>query len=142
MMRSTGTRRQGAAIVYAMAVIAVIAILTADVAQNIMAGRRLLESRHNRLQSLWLARSGFEVSVAKLLSNPEYRGEESELIADGRIRLTLEKLPQATDTYRVKCTGLFPANERLVSRHEAERVIRRIKDGDAIRIEVQTPKAP
>src|SRR5436309_11309530 len=123
MMTRNNRSRRGAAVIYALAITAVVAILTADVAQHVMATRRLLEGRHHHLQAVWLARSGIEVATAKLLSDADYKGEQFEAIVAGQVDLKIEKTSSSPAIYTINSSALFPAGERTAIHHSLQRIV-------------------
>src|SRR5215212_5186987 len=101
--RHCHSRRSGAAIMWALVVLAVLAVTTATAAWQFGAARRGLAWRHDRLQAEWLARSGCELAAARLLAGPaDYTGETVEPIPDAKVVIVVEK-DAKPDTFRVRC---------------------------------------
>jgi type II secretory pathway pseudopilin PulG len=110
---SVGRRpRSGIAILWALVVLSVLGVMSASVAWHFVAVRRTLEGRQNRIQALWLARSGAELAAARLLADPDgYAGEVVEPIPEGQVRITVEKDPDRPNTYRIRCEAHYPAGD-------------------------------
>src|SRR5947209_15189026 len=112
MMRSHGTsgrRRAGVALLWAMIVLGVLGIMSAAAAWQFVSARRVLERRQHKVQALWLARSGGELAAARLLADPNgYAGEEVEPVPEGRVKITVQKDAARPDGYRIKCEAQYP----------------------------------
>jgi hypothetical protein len=136
-LRDPVCRRSGAALLWALVVLGVLAVTSATAVWQIGAARRGLSLRQNRLQAVWLARSGFELAAGRLLADPaDYSGETLELVPESRVRVIVEKDSTQPDTYRVRAEATFPVGDRTeVSRSLTRRIAIRA-DGDRKRIEV------
>ena len=132
--------RSGLALLWALIVLTVLGATTAAACWQFAAARRALEARQNRLQALWLARSGVEIAAARLLTDPDgYTGELVEPIPEAQVRITVQKDPDRPDTYQIRCEARYPASgsgsvERLVTRTATRRT-----DPSGPRIELATP---
>ncbi len=96
IFRRNNQRRRGLTVIYALVILAVLSALMALAVQNVASARRVLRSRADQLQSQWLARAGLEIAVGKIQSDPNYRGEVVELIADARVEIKVDKDADAT----------------------------------------------
>ena len=136
-LRDRDRRRSGAALLWALVVLGVLSVTSATAVWQIGAARRGLTLRQNRLQTVWLARSGFELAAARLQADSaDYSGETLELVPESRVRVIVEKDPTQPDTYRVRSEATFPVGDRTeVSRSLTRRIAIRT-DGDRKRIEV------
>jgi hypothetical protein len=65
----------------------------------------------NRTQAEWLARSGAELAVARLLADEKYTGETVAPIAAGPVTIAVIKDPAKPDTYSIRCEATFPADD-------------------------------
>ena len=114
MMRSrdtSGRRRAGVALLWAMIVLGVLGIMSAAAAWQFVSARRVLERRQNKVQALWLARSGGELAAARLLADPNgYAGEEVEPVPEGRVKITVQKDAAKPEAYQIRCEAQFPAS--------------------------------
>jgi type II secretory pathway pseudopilin PulG len=144
-MTITGRRtpRSGAAILWALVVLAVLSVMTATAAWQFGAARRGLEQRQNRLQAVWLARAGCELAAAGLLTDPDgYTGKTAEPIPDGRVTITVEKASADPDTYHVRCEANYPVGDRAEVSKSATRTVIRRTDGGKPRVEVTAADGP
>src|SRR5580704_3767050 len=102
-------RRAGIAALFALIVLGVLAVASAAAAWQFTTARRVLERRQNKVQALWLARSGGELAAARLLADPiGYAGEEVELIPEARVKIAIQKDSARPDGYRIKCEAHYP----------------------------------
>jgi hypothetical protein len=129
--------------VWALVVLAVLAVTTATAAWQFGAARRGLAWRHNRLQAEWLARSGCELAAARLLADPaDYTGETVELIPEAKVVVVVEKDAAKPDTFRVRCEASYPVGERTEVSRAVVRTVTRHADGDRTRIEMTAAGEP
>jgi hypothetical protein len=99
-----------------------------------------LENRQNRLQAMWLARSGAELAAARLLADADgYTGETAEPVTGGQVRVTVEKDPAKPDTYRIKCEARYPEDGPGSFAHTLTRSATRRTDGGQVRVELTDP---
>ena len=129
--------RRGAAAVWVLVVLSVLTAVTAVAVREFASTRRVLGARENRAQAAWLARSGCELAVARLLAADSYTGEVVSPLPESEVRITVTK--DAADTYRVECEAKYPAMGRGVVVASAARTVKRVGDKDAPRIEVTGP---
>jgi type II secretory pathway pseudopilin PulG len=129
--------RRGAAAVWALVVLAVLAATTAAVTAQLLANRRWLDQRHNQLQAAWLARAGAELAAARLLTDPSgYTGEAVEPIPASQVRVDVHREPGSPDTFRVTSEARYPTDGQVVVLRSVERRLRRTVANDRVRIEV------
>jgi hypothetical protein len=101
--------RSGIAVIWVLIIFTVLAATSAAAAWQFSTCRRMLERRQNRVQVLWLARSGAELAAARLLAEPDgYTGETVAPIAESRVRITVEKDAARANTYKVRCEAQYP----------------------------------
>jgi hypothetical protein len=88
-----------------------VGVMSTAVAWQFAAVRRGLEVRANRVQALWLARSGGELAAARLMADPNgYTGETVEPITDSQVRIIVEKDTAKPETYRIRCEARYPVD--------------------------------
>ncbi|MBX7104999.1 MAG: hypothetical protein K1X57_13015 [Gemmataceae bacterium] len=85
-MTRNGKSRRGAALIYAMVVLAVIAAMMGHAAREVIAGRRAVERYHRRVQARLLVQSGREILAVRQKADAQYPGEVLEMPA-GRITI-------------------------------------------------------
>jgi hypothetical protein len=138
-MLSSATRtsaRRGTALLIAMVAIVIVSAVAAAVVWQCLAGRRVLEHRHNQLQAEWLARAGVELAADRLLTDPAgYRGEVVEPVPGAEVRIEVRAGPGA-DVFRVTSFAVFPRKDREAVRRSAARTFRRTSQGGRVRLEV------
>src|SRR4051794_32206460 len=112
-MGSRSSARSGAALLWALVILAVLAVTSATSAWQFGAPRRTLAIRQNRLQTVWLARSGCELAAARLAADPTvYTGETVAPIEDAEVKITIEKDAEKPETFRVRCEANYPVDQR------------------------------
>lgn len=142
-LRDPACRRSGAALLWALVVLGVLSVTSATAVWQIGAARRGLNLRQNRLQTVWLARSGCELAASRLLADPaDYRGETLEPVPESRVRVTVEKDPTQPGTFRVRSEATFPVGDRNEVARSLTRRIAIRAEGDRKRIEVLPDDAP
>jgi hypothetical protein len=128
--------RRGTALLIAVVAIALVSAVAAAVVWQCLAGRRVLEHRHNQLQAEWLAGAGVELAADRLLTDPAgYRGESVEPIPGAEVRIEVRPGP-GTDVFRVTCSARFPKGDREAVGRSAARTFRRTSRGGRVRLEV------
>jgi type II secretory pathway component PulK len=135
-----GRPRSGVAVLWALLVLTLLGVTTAAATWQIAAARRALEGRQNRLQTLWLARSGVELAVARLLADPNgYAGEVVAPVPESEVRITVQKDPARTDTYQIRSEARYPASGPGSIGQLLTRTATRRTDGQRVRVELATP---
>ena len=74
--------RSGIAVAWVLVILTVLSVTSATAAWQFSTGRRMLERRQNRVQALWLARSGGELAAARWFSDAGCRPIEALAYAD------------------------------------------------------------
>jgi hypothetical protein len=111
-MIERSTAREGMALVLAVVILAMVTAMMGIIAWQTNAARRLLNSRQQQLQAIWLARSGIEYGYAHLAAEPEHYKEESiELIPLGQVLISVERDPKSRNHFRITCQARYPSNE-------------------------------
>jgi hypothetical protein len=127
-------------------VLAVVAAVSVAATGRFVLARREADAYRNRLQAEWLARSGYELAVGKLLANPDgYTGETATPIPNGEVKIVVGKETVGKDVYRVECTARYPAGDRAAVVRTVTRTVKRTDDAGRARIEPATgesAKAP
>jgi len=132
--RSTPARK-GAALMGVLIAIAIVSmILTAITWQNV-ANRKLVQRRQHQLQSAWLARSGVETAIARLLKDPAYKGETIKSMQSSRVKITVVPQKDEADIFHITSEARFPDHPSEAVVRSAERRFRRITEGNKVRLE-------
>jgi type II secretory pathway component PulK len=135
MRVSQTKKRRGVAMIFVIVVLVVISTLMATVTAQTIGIRRLLSRREQQQQSLWLARSGLELALAHLLTDPKYKGGTTELIPLGQVRVAVQPVPTSADMLEVTSEARFPTDvPDPVMRSVTERY-RRVVEGNGIKLE-------
>ena len=96
-MHSSRSPRIGMALLTALVVMAVFSVIIAVVATQILAQRRLAQTRHRQLQADWLIRAGIERAAVRLLENPSaFQAEYKDLGLDSKVSVNVEKATEKT----------------------------------------------
>jgi hypothetical protein len=122
--------RRGVASVWAVIVLATLTLLLSTGLSATLSGRSWLDRRQAQAQALWLARSGIEITTARLLTDPFEAQETLELVAGTRLDVRLKKTGDVlvmTSEARVE----WPQVTRTL-----ERRCRRVVENGKVRIEV------
>jgi hypothetical protein len=109
--------RPGVACILAVAILAILAIIMATVFAQGLRGRRMGDRRNEQLQTLWLARSGVEVAIARLLEEPLYTGGDIRPVPNSVITV---KVHRHGDRYAV-------ASEARYAVESSAPLVRRLK---------------
>jgi type II secretory pathway component PulJ len=135
---ATQTPRNGAAVLVALIVMALLAVLMSVVAVQVASQRRLIQQRHHQLQATWLARAGVELAVARLLENAaDFHEDKLDLVADSKLNIVVKK--SEPDFYLVTVeAGVGAQNESSVVRTESV-LFRRTEVGGLIRLQAVSP---
>jgi hypothetical protein len=139
------------AAIWVLAVLAIVSGFSAVAVIRTASTRKQLDLSRNRLQANWLAKSGYEIAVGRLLANPDgYTGETVQLIAGGEVKIVIKKglskkadekkkddaKKDADDTgiFRVECEGRYPTGPQVVV-ISSRRVLKRVDGPQGARIE-------
>lgn len=119
--RRSLVRRQGSILVAALVCFLVVALLSAVAVDRVVQGHRETKRRQQQWQAEWLSHSAAERAVARLRSDPEYRGETWQLSelefgthANARPGVaTIAVVPAEGNSSRVRVTvaARYPADE-------------------------------
>ncbi|OWK47004.1 hypothetical protein [Fimbriiglobus ruber] len=128
--------RRGVATIWALVVLSVVSVFSAVAVTRFVAVRRQLDAHRNRLQADWLARAGYELAVARVLSNPEgYAGESVALIPGSEVKITVRKEPGTDGGYRVDSEARYPAGGRETVVRTIHRAVKRVVEPKGVRVE-------
>jgi hypothetical protein len=130
-------RRTGLALMFVVVLLMVFSVLMVSTTAQMAASRRVLSHREHQRQSLWLARSGLELAVAHLLKDPKYRGETTEPIPLGLVRITVEPDKSSDGDLLITSEASFPKDLREVVVRSVSRRYRRVVDGSTVRMEAK-----
>lgn len=140
------TRRSGVALLWALLVLSVLGVTSAVAVREFATARRTVAMQKNRRQAEWLARSGAELAVARLLSDDKYPGETIEPIANGAVRIAVEKDAAKPDVYSIRCEVTFPTADYRAVHSTHTRTATRRTDGGKVTIDLHAgsdaPPAP
>ena len=127
--------RAGAAAIWTMLVIAIVTVMIAATTARFTSARRQTEAYQQRTQCEWLARTGYEIAVAKVIADPEgYPGETIAPIEKCEVKIAVQRDPDTKGVYRVTSEARFPLGTRG-STATVSRSFRRIAGANGIRIE-------
>jgi Tfp pilus assembly protein PilX len=138
-MIQASSKRQGAALMGVLIALAVLSILFVAVTWQNMANRKLVRNRHQQLQSAWLAQSGVETAVARLLKNPAYKGEEAKPMEFSKVKISVLVDKSKENVFQITSEARFPDNEAEAVVRSVTRRYRRIEAGGKIRMEALEP---
>lgn len=129
--------RHAAALIEALVALAAASVLMGTITWQVLANRRLVEHRQHQQQSQWLARAGVELAADRLLSGAgEYRGENLSPVPKSELKIAVHPEPGKKGVYRVVSEARYPTDiKESVARSETRR-LRRMLDGDRVRVEV------
>jgi hypothetical protein len=117
--------RAGAALVVALATLAVLATLMTVILHQMTARRKLLSVQHAALQADWLARSGIQYAIARLLAEPEpFTADLNQLATDCRLRVCVEPAGEQPLTFRISSVATALPDTAAPVRREARCLIR------------------
>lgn len=134
---AAGPPRRGMALIWTAVVLALLAAVLGGVGAQVLANRRAVERRQQKVQALWLARSGVELAVARLLTDPaDYRGETVESIPRSQVRIVVRAEPEG---YEVVSEASFPIGEKAPATQSITRRFRRVVDNVHVRLEALPP---
>jgi type II secretory pathway pseudopilin PulG len=118
--------RSGAAAIWVLVVLAVVAAVSVAATGRFVLARREADAYRNCLQAEWLARSGYELAVGKLIATPDgYTGETATPIPNGEVKIVVGKETAAKEVYRVECTARYPAGDRAAVVRTVTRTVKR-----------------
>jgi hypothetical protein len=125
------THRRGAALVWALAILAVLGVTSGVAVREFSAARRTLSMRENRIQAEWLARGGVELAVGRLLANPDYTGEAAEPLKNAAVQIGVTK---DGDSFVIRSVARFPADDPRAVTWTVSRKAARKTDGKKVSV--------
>jgi type II secretory pathway pseudopilin PulG len=129
-------RRSGVAAIWTMLVIAIVSVMMVATIARFTSARQRVEAYRNSAQSDWLARSGYEIAVAKVLADPEgYKGETISPITNGEVKITVRRDPENKEVYRVTSESSYPSGTKRAVKRILQRSFKRIVGLNGDRIE-------
>ena len=136
-------RRSGVALIGALVTLGIVSALLASIGGLIAANRRQIEHRQQEIQVGWLARGGIELAAAGLLDAPDsYKGQSWKPIPRSEVRIAVEREKGSKDAFRVVSEARYPTTMRTAAARWITRRLRRVVDGDRVRIEVSAAEEP
>jgi hypothetical protein len=112
-----------------MGVVVVLTIVTAMIATfnwHVAANRRLAQRRQHQLQAASLARSGINLAIFRLLTDPEkYRGETFQLLPHSLVKVEVQKEQGTSGTYRIVSEARYPTDITQNVLHSTTRRVQR-----------------
>lgn len=137
MRHSSVNGRPGLMTMWALIILTFLSMLLALTTTQLMASRYTLDRRQNQLQALWLARSGQELAIARLLDKPaDYKGESVEILPDSEVRIEVKARSDAKDVFVVTSEARYPLEGRDKVLLSLTRRYRRVVEKNRARLEV------
>ncbi len=133
--------RTGAALMGVVVALSVLSVLMVAITWQNVANRKLVQRRQHQLQSAWLARSGVETALARLLKDPSYKGEDTKPMESSSVKITVVPEKGKADVFHITSEARFPDNSFEGVVRSVTVPFRRIVDGGKVRMEgaVQQP---
>jgi hypothetical protein len=125
--------------VWALVVLAVLTTLAAALTFQLLAARRAVDRRERQLQAEWLARSGAELTAARLLEKSAYEGETAEVLAGSKVRIQVQAEKGEPNVYRITCEARQLADGPEAVTRTVTRRFRRTVEGERVRVEGLPP---
>jgi hypothetical protein len=136
MARSASERRPGVAAVWALVVLAAVSAISAAAVGQFSVARRQVDMHRKQIQADWLARSGYELAVARLLADPKGLADETVmLIPKGEVKITVRTVPKNDSAFRIESQAHYPVGERGVVVRTIQRTVKRVEGPKGIRVE-------
>jgi len=143
MKHSSAAVRPGLMTMWALIILTFLSMLLVLTTTQLVASRTTLDRRQNRLQALWLARSGQELAVARLLDKPAgYKGESVEIVPDSKVLIEVKAQPDAKDVFVVTSEAHYPLEGHDKGLLSLTRRYRRVVEKDKARLEVLPEEKP
>ena len=106
--------RHGMATVWVLVLLTVVSLISLAVARQFVLGHQAMERQEERVQALWLARSGLESAVDRVATEgSDYAGERLTPVDDGEVIMTVEPVPGSPDRVRVTAEAKYPTTRRF-----------------------------
>ncbi len=100
--------RSGAAAVWALVVLTLVSGFTVVAATRAAQTRKKVDREQALAQAVWLARSGVELAIDRLLTNLDgYTGETVSPVRGGEIQIVVRKHLKKADVYEIESKGRF-----------------------------------
>jgi hypothetical protein len=130
-MTCRSNERRGAALLWAITILAVLGVTSGVAVHEFGAARRTLKMRHDRIQAEWLTRSGIELATARLLDDADYKGETVEPIKNGPVAI---KVTKDGKSFLIHCEAKYPADEVRAVTFTTNRKATRKSEGGKVTI--------
>ena len=130
--------RCGVAAVWALVVLAVVATVSAALVGRFAATRRQVDAYRNRTQAEALARAGYELAVARLLTKPDDLAETATPIPGGEVKVVAKK--DAGGVYRVASVARYAPDGAPAVALTVSRAVKRVESPDGVRVEAVPDK--
>ncbi len=138
-MKRASTRplvRSGAAAVWALAVLTLVSGFTVVAATRAAQTRKKVDREQALAQAVWLARSGIELAIDRLMANPEgYSGETVSPVRGGEIQVVVRKHLKKADVYEIESKGRFRSGVDNVLQ-SSHRTVKLQREASGARVEV------
>lgn len=134
-MIDRASRRPGAAAIWALLVLAAVSALSAATIGQVAIARRQVDAYQNQIQAEWLARSGYELAVARILADPGYVGETVTPIKGAEVKIVVRKQAGENGPYVVESEARYSAGERHTVVRSVRQAVKRIVSADGVRVE-------
>ncbi|NBO93349.1 MAG: hypothetical protein EBV06_13715 [Planctomycetia bacterium] len=119
------TRRLGASLIAAIVTLTVVSLVMVLIASRLVSNRIQENARQQRIQRLWLARSGIEVAIQRLhAGSSDYKGETLELIPHSRVSIRIESEPKDKTLIHIHCEAAYPSNQSPVKKLAVSKALR------------------
>ena len=128
-------RRRAAALMGVLVALGVLSVLLVAVTWQNLANRKLVQRRHHQLQSAWLARSGMETAIARLLKDPAYKGEDAKLMEFSKVKISVSVDKTDRNVFQITCEARFPDNDAEAVVRSVTRRYGRTEDGGKVRMQ-------
>ena len=128
--------RRGAALLWTLVVLSVLGTMSILVTKEFATARRVLDMRQNRIQAEWLARSGAEFAVARLLADEGYTGGSVEPLPAGPVNIKVEKDVAKPGVYRIQCEATFPTGDYRAVHFALTRTATRRAEGGKVTVKL------
>jgi hypothetical protein len=114
----------------------IVSALSAATAFRFAATRQQVDAHRNRLQAEWLARSGYELAVARVIADPEkLTGETVTLVPKSEVKISIRKDSGEKSTYRIESEARYPVGESATVVRTVRRTLKRIEGPKGVQIE-------
>ncbi len=116
--------RTGAALMFSLVTLAILTTLMAVTMRQMTARRKLLALQQAKLQADWLARSGIEYAIARLLAETKpFTTELDTLIAHYHLSVSVQPVSGQPATFRIVSTASFQPEGLTAIRRVERRLV-------------------